>query len=278
MRVSLEWLADFVDIDPSDEALAGRLAGDLPMVGLEVETAGRPGGAGAGFLVAEVLSAGKHPNADNLKLCRVNGGAGACQVVCGAPNVAAGQRVVLAPPGATLPGGQKIEAARIRGEMSEGMICSERELGIGEDHSGILVLEGAPAPGTPAAGLLGLDDVILEIGITPNRADCLSVLGVAREVAAILGKKLRIPPVDVVEEDEAETGSLCAVGILDPDKCPRYVARVIRGVRIGPSPAWMRRRLRAAGMRPISNIVDVTNYVMLALGQPLHAFDLDLLA
>ena len=278
MRVSLEWLADFVDIDPSDEALAGRLAGDLPMVGLEVETAGRPGGAAAGFLVAEVLSAGKHPNADNLKLCRVDGGAGEYQVVCGAPNVAAGQRVVLAPPGATLPGGQKVEAVRIRGEMSEGMICSERELGIGEDHSGILVLEGDPAPGTPAADLLGLDDVILDIGITPNRADCLSVLGVAREVAAILGKKLRIPSVEVVEEDEAETGSLCAVGILDPDKCPRYVARVIRGVRVGPSPAWMRRRIRAAGMRPISNIVDVTNYVMLTLGQPLHAFDLDLLA
>ncbi|OGL60930.1 MAG: phenylalanine--tRNA ligase subunit beta [Candidatus Tectomicrobia bacterium RIFCSPLOWO2_12_FULL_69_37] len=278
MRVSLEWLSDYVELDPADAALAGRIAEGLLLAGLEVEAVERPGEALEGMVVGEVLEAGPHPNADRLKLCRVSDGKRARPVVCGAPNVAAGQRVVLALPGSRLPGGQAIEAVVIRGERSEGMICSARELGLGEDHSGIIVLEGSPAAGSPAAAALGLDDVILDISITPNRADCLSVLGVAREAAALLGRSLRAPEVRMEEDASALAASLCQVEILDPAKCPRYVARIIRGVAIGPSPAWMQRRLRAAGMRPISNVVDVTNYAMLSLGQPLHAFDLARLA
>ncbi|MBI1724845.1 MAG: phenylalanine--tRNA ligase subunit beta [Candidatus Tectomicrobia bacterium] len=278
MRVSLEWLSDYVELDPADAGLAGRIADGLLLAGLEVEEVERPGEALEGLVVGEVLEAGPHPGADRLRLCRVNDGRGVRPVVCGAPNVAAGQRVVLALPGSRLPGGQAIEAVTIRGERSEGMICSARELGLGEDHSGILVLEGTPAPGSPAAAALGLDDVILDISITPNRADCLCAFGVAREVAALLGRPLRAPALKMEEDPSAGAASLCGVEILDPGKCPRYVARVIRGVRIGPSPAWMQRRLRAAGMRPISNVVDVTNYVMLSLGQPLHAFDLARLA
>jgi len=278
MRVSLEWLSDYVEIDPSDADLVRLIAEGLLLAGLEVEAVERPGEALEGMVVGEVLEAAPHPSADRLRLCRVSDGRSARPVVCGAPNVAVGQRVVLALPGARLPGGQAIEAVTIRGQRSEGMICSARELGLGDDHSGILVLEGSPAPGSPAAAALGLDDVILDISITPNRADCLSAFGVAREVAALLGHPLRAPEGRVEEDPSGDAASLCAVEILDPDKCPRYVARVIRGVKIGPSPAWMRRRLRAAGMRPISNVVDVTNYVMLSLGQPLHAFDLARLA
>ncbi len=278
MRISLEWLADFIDLDLEDPELPERLANGLLLAGLEVEALERPDGAFDGLVVAEVLSVESHPNADRLKVCRVADGAGERTVVCGAPNVAAGQRVVLATPGVRMPGGMKVEIARIRGERSEGMICSERELGLGTDHSGIMVLSGASAAGCDAAELLGLKDVIFDISITPNRADCLSVLGVAREAAALLGVSLRMPDTSVQEDENTPASSVCAVEIWDPDKCPRYAARIIQGVEIGPSPGWMGRRLRAAGMRPINNVVDVTNYVMLSLGQPLHAFDLHRLA
>ncbi len=278
MRLSLEWLAEFVDLDLADPSLPDQIADALTMAGVEVEGVEQPGEGLQHLVVAEVLAAEKHPNADKLKLCRVNDGGGERQIVCGAPNVAAGQRVVLARPGVTLPGGLQIKPARIRGEESHGMICSERELGMGDDHGGILVLSGNPAPGEPAAPVLGLDDVIFDVGITPNRGDCLSLLGVSREVAAILGKTLKLPDMNPKEELGERTDALCGVEILDPEKCPRYVAKVIKGVKIGSSPAWMQRRLRAAGMRPISNVVDVTNYVMLSLGQPLHAFDMSGLA
>lgn len=278
MRLSLEWLAEFVDLDLADPSLPDQIAAALTMAGVEVEGVERPGEGMEHLVVAEVLAAEKHPNADKLKLCRVNDGEGEHQIVCGAPNVAAGQRVVLARPGVTLPGGFQIKPARIRGEESHGMICSERELGMGDDHGGILVLNGNPAPGESAAPMLGLDDVIFDVGITPNRGDCLSLLGVARELAAILGKTLKFPDMNLKEELGELTDALCGVEILDAEKCPRYVAKVIKGVKIGPSPAWMQRRLRAAGMRPISNVVDVTNYVMLSLGQPLHAFDINDLA
>jgi phenylalanyl-tRNA synthetase beta chain len=278
MLLSLEWLSEYIDLDLSDPALPGRLAHDLLMNGLEAEVIERSGKNLDRLLVAEVLSAKKHPNADKLKLCRVHDGEGERQIVCGAPNVAAGQKVVLAPPGITLPGGMEIKPARIRGEESEGMLCSERELEIGDDHSGIIVLDPSLGAGGSAGPVLGLDDVILEISVTPNRGDCLSLIGVAREVSAILGQPLKLPPVEVEEALGESADALCGVEILDTDKCPRYVARVIQGVRIGPSPAWMQQRLRAAGMRPISNVVDVTNYVMLSLGQPLHAFDIATLA
>ena len=278
MRISLEWLADFIDLDLEDAELPERLANGLLLAGLEVEALERPEAAFDGLVVAEVLSVEPHPNADRLKICRVADGAGERSVVCGAPNVATGRRVVLAKPGVRMPGGMKVEVAQIRGERSEGMICSERELGLGTDHSGIMVLSDAPAVGSDAAELLGLNDVIFDISITPNRADCLSVLGVAREAAALLGTSLRAPEISVEEDENTSAASVCAVEILDPDKCPRYAARIIQGVEIGSSPGWMARRLRAAGMRPINNVVDVTNYVMLSLGQPLHAFDLHRLA
>ena len=278
MRISLEWLADFIDLDLEDAELPERLANGLLLAGLEVEALERPEAAFDGLVVAEVLSVAPHPNADRLNVCRVADGAGERSVVCGAPNVAAGRRVVLATPGVRMPGGMKVEIARIRGEQSEGMICSERELGLGTDHSGVMVLSDAHVIGSDAAELLGLNDVIFDISITPNRADCLSVLGVAREAAALLGTSLRMPEISVEEDEDVSAASVCAVEIWDPDKCPRYAARIIQGVRIGPSPRWMARRLRAAGMRPINNVVDVTNYVMLSLGQPLHAFDLHRLA
>ncbi len=278
MRISLEWLADFIDLDLEDADLPERLANGLLLAGLEVEALERPEASFDGLVVAEVLSVDPHPNADRLKLCRVADGAGERSVVCGAPNVAAGRRVVLATPGVRMPGGMKVEIARIRGEQSEGMICSERELGLGTDHSGIMVLGDGPAIGSDAAELLGLNDVIFDISITPNRADCLSVLGVAREASALLGTSLRAPDITVKEDESTSAASVCAVEIWDPDKCPRYAARIIQGVQIGSSPGWMARRLRAAGMRPINNVVDVTNYVMLSQGQPLHAFDLHRLA
>lgn len=278
MRISLEWLADFIDLDLEDAGLPERLANGLLLAGLEVEALERPEASFDGLVVAEVLAVDPHPNADRLKLCRVADGAGERSVVCGAPNVAAGRRVVLATPGVRMPGGMEVEVARIRGEQSEGMICSERELGLGTDHSGIMVLGDVPAIGSDAAELLGLNDVIFDISITPNRADCLSVLGVAREAAALLGIPLRTPEISIQEDESVSASSVCAVEIQDPDKCPRYAARIIQGVEIGASPGWMERRLRAAGMRPINNVVDATNYVMLSLGQPLHAFDLHRLA
>jgi len=274
MLLSLEWLADYIELDLSDQSLPERLANAILMSGIEVELLKRPGGGLKSLVVAEVLSVDKHPNSDRLKLCRVDHGIGELQIVCGAPNVMVGQKVVLAPPGVTLPVGMEIKPVWIRGEESRGMLCSERELGIGDDHSGIIVLGTECSKGDPAVPLLCLDDTIFDVSITPNRGDCLSVLGVAREVSAILGIPLTFPRWEVDEEQGERADSLCSVKILDPDKCPRYVARVIRGVRIGSSPAWMQRRLRAAGMRPINNVVDVTNYVMFSLGQPLHAFDL----
>ncbi len=278
MRISLEWLADFLDLDLEDAELPDRLANGLLLAGLEVEALERPAEKFDGLVVAEVLSVAPHPNAEKLKVCRLADGVRERSVVCGAPNVAAGGRVVLAVPGARMPGGKKIERVRIRGEQSDGMICSERELGVGTDHSGVMLLDDASAVGSDAAVLLGLGDVIFDISITPNRADCLSVLGVAREAAALLGAPLRMPKISVREDMHLSAASACTVEIWDADKCPRYAARVMKGVEIRPSPAWMQRRLRAAGMRPISNVVDATNYVMLSLGQPLHAFDLRRLA
>ncbi len=219
-----------------------------------------------------------HPNADRLTLATVNlGGGESITVVCGAPNVAAGQKIAFARTGARLIDGHTgepsvLRAARIRGVESAGMVCSEKELGLSDYHEGILVLpEDAPL-GTPLAGYLG--DTILDLDVTPNRPDCLSVLGVAREVAALTGGSVREPP-HTYPEEGPPIAERASVEIADPDLCYRYVATLIDGVKVGPSPAWMQERLLAAGMRPINNIVDITNYVMMELGQPLHAFDFD---
>jgi len=226
------------------------------------------------FRVGKVLEAGKHPNADRLQLCKVDvGEVEPSQIVCGAWNFGAGATVAVAMPGATLPGGTTLERRKLRGELSEGMILSERELELGQDHTGIIVLDEGE-PGTPLADVLPLHDVVVDLEITGNRPDLLAVYGIAREVAALFSLDLLPPP---GRDPEPAGDEPVSISIEDFEGCPRYIGRLFRDVRIGPSPAWLRARLNAAGMRPISNVVDVTNYVMLGLGNPLHAFDFDTL-
>ena len=272
MLVPMTWLREYVDVDASTEEIADRLA----ISTCEVERITRQGVADEDgnlglFKVGRVLEAGKHPNADRLQLCRVDvGESEPRQIVCGAWNFGEGATVAVALPGAVLPDGQRLEEVKLRGESSSGMILSERELELGTDHSGILVLEDGPEPGSPLADVLPLGEEILEIETTPNRPDLLSIYGLAREVAAIFGGELRPMPGADPERSGDETVD---IRIEDLERCPRYVGRLFRDVRIGASPAWLRARLTAAGMRPISNVVDATNYVMLALGSPLHVFD-----
>jgi phenylalanyl-tRNA synthetase beta chain len=272
MKIPLSWLREYVDIDPgSVEELAHRLT----MSGNEVGEVKVIGGTWDNVYVGHVISVDPHPNADRLQLATVRLGIEELTVVCGAPNISQGQRVVFAKVGARLLDTrtgetETLKAAKIRGVESAGMVCSERELGLGNDHSGIVVLpEDAPI-GQPLADYMG--DVIFDLEITPNRSDCLSVLGIAREVAALTGKTVKEPDLAYDEEgDPIET--LVGVEIIDPALCLRYTASVIQGVKVGPSPQWMQDRLIKAGQRPINNVVDVTNYVMLEYGQPLHAFD-----
>jgi len=268
MQVSLKWLKDYVDVDVPPEELAERLT----MAGLEVDSLRRIEPSFSGVRVARIVSLRPHPQADKLSLCEVTTGEATCPVVCGATNIRVGDIVPLAQVGAVLPSGDVIRSARLRGELSEGMLCSEEELGIGADAAGIMILPSDLSLGKKLADALDLSDTVLDIGVTPNRSDCLSIVGVAREVAAITGKELCYPPSVVVENDE-EIQGITSVSIEDPDLCPRYTARVVKNVRIGPSPFWMRRRLEAVGLRSINNIVDVTNFAMMELGQPLHAFD-----
>ncbi len=273
MKITRNWLAEYVDVPWAWPELVERLT----LSGLELEAADDLGARFAGVVVGRVQECRRHPNADRLSVCRVETGDGERTVVCGAPNVAAGQTVAVALPGARLPNGMEIRPARIRGVDSAGMICAEDELGLGDGHEGILVLDDGLPPGQSLAAALGLDDVVLDFEVTPNRPDCLSVVGIAREVRALTGTPLRLPEVAVAESGRPASADV-SVSVEDPADCPRYVARIIRGVRIGPSPSWLQRRLRAVGLRPINNVVDVTNYVMLELGQPLHAFDLERLA
>ena len=272
MRVPLSWLREYVAIDVPLEDLAARVNSSVA----EVERVLRRGVADSDgnldlYRVGRVVEAGKHPNADRLQLCRVDvGEAEPRQIVCGAWNFGTGATVAVALPGAILPNGQKLEQAKLRGAVSEGMILSERELELGADHSGILVLDEGPQAGTPLADVLPLAEDVLELETTPNRPDLLSVYGVARDVAALYRVELAPPP----GTDPAREGNEPVdVAIEDPEGCPRYIGRRFREVQIGPSPPWLKARLVAAGLRPISNVVDVTNYVMHALGNPLHAFD-----
>src|SRR5262245_36893097 len=247
------------------------------MAGIETSLVAEGAAELSGLVVAEVLAVTPHPTADTLRICEVSTGGERYRVVCGAPNVRAGARAAFAPPDATLPGGRRVTVATIRGTASEGMLCSEAELGLGEDASGILLL-GPDAPvGADLVSHLGLDDAILEVDVTPNRPDCLAIVGVAREVAALTGGRLR-PPDSTVREDPAVTTAGWRITIEDPDLCPRYAARLITDVAVGPSPAWLAQRLRAAGLRPINNVVDVTNYVLCEMGHPLHALGAELLA
>ncbi|HVM17865.1 MAG TPA: phenylalanine--tRNA ligase subunit beta [Gaiellaceae bacterium] len=273
MRVPIGWLRDYVPLEMPVEELAARLA----VSSCEVERVARLGvpdvDGNLGLLrVGRVVEAGKHPNADRLQLCRVDVGEGEPrQIVCGAWNFGAGATVAVALPGALLPGADApLGEAKLRGEVSRGMILSERELELGPDHGGILVLDEPYEPGTPLVDVLPLTEQVLEVEVTGNRPDLLSVYGIAREVAALYDLDLAPPPgVDPPRDGDEPVD----VRVDDLAGCPRYVGRLFRDVRVGPSPPWLRARLAAAGMRPISNVVDVTNYVMLALGNPLHAFD-----
>ena len=277
MIISLNWLKEYVDFSVSPEELADRLT----MSGLEVESIEYVGKALESIVVAEILDMGKHPDADKLSLCRVSDGEAEYPIVCGASNMKAGDKVVLAktgtvlPPGPKFPEGITIKKAKIRGQVSEGMLCAENELGLGIESDGIMILPAGAVPGTRLIDELGVNDVLLEICITPNRPDCLSVVGTAREAAAVLSGTAGYPDTSVKESD-APVGDYISVEIKSPAGCPRYTCRVIRNVKIGPSPKWMKTRLESAGIRAINNVVDVTNYVLLELGQPLHAFDYDL--
>ena len=271
MKVPLSWLRQYVNVDiPADE-----LAHRLTMAGVEVGEVEETGGW-SDVYVGSVTSVRQHPNADRLRLCTVTTGSDQMEVVCGAPNVAEGQKICFARVGAHLYNAhsqrhETLAAATIRGVESQGMICSELELGLGDDHTGIIVLPDDAPLGQPLSDYMG--DTILDLELTPNRLDCLSMLGVAHEVAALTGNTVTEPEI-AYEETGAPVEERVTISIADPDLCHRYTATVIDGVNIGPSPQWLQDRLTRAGLRPISNVVDVTNFVMLEYNQPLHAFDL----
>lgn len=272
MLINLKWLSEFLELEKIDNEFAVELAEQLLLTGLETEVIEVNELDSSNLVIAEVIAVEDHPNADRLNLCFVNDGNNERQIICGAKNVSIGQKVIVANPGFIFPDGQKIKKAKIRGISSDGMICSEKELGIGEDQSGIMVLSKDSEIGISPKEVLGLEVPILEISITPNRSDCLSILGVARESSAVLGKTIKIPEIIVKDEPISVDKS---IEILNFDDCPRYSARAVFDVTIEESPDWLKTRLRSSGMRPINNVVDITNYVMLALGQPLHAFDMD---
>lgn len=268
MKVGLHWLRDWVD--PGEDVPA--LAHALTMAGLEIEAITPAGPALDGVVVAEVRSLARHPDAEKLNVCQVWNGREELQIVCGAPNVRAGMKAPLALVGARLPDGVTIRKAKLRGVESFGMLCSARELGLSEEASGLFELPSTLEAGQDLGRALGLDDTILEVNLTPNRGDCMSVLGIARELAATRAVALRGPAIEPVEAQVADRHE---VRLQAPEGCPKFVGRVIRGVRAhAQSPFWMQERLRRAGLRPISAVVDVTNYVMLELGQPMHAYDL----
>ena len=272
MKVPISWLRQYVDVTIPLQELAHRLT----MAGIEVGDVIETGGW-SGCFVGQVMDIRPHPQADRLQLCRVSTGTEEFEVVCGAPNVATGQKICFATVGARLLNThsgkhETLKAARIRGVDSQGMICSELELGMGEDHSGIVVLPAGAAVGMPLDDYLG--DTVLDLELTPNRLDCLSILGVAHEVAALTQATVREPEIDYPEDGPA-IDSLVSISVADPDLCPRYTASLIQGITIAPSPPWLQERLAGAGLRSINNVVDVTNFVMLEMNQPLHSFDFD---
>ncbi len=270
MRVSQNWLKDYVDIEMSPDDLAELLT----MTGLEIEAVEAVGQSLEDILVSRILSVRPHPRADRLFLCDVDTGHDTLQVVCGAPNVKEGALAPLALPGLSLPNGMLVKEDKIRGEISQGVLLAEDEMGLTDDHEGILILPPNLSPGESLPAVFPLSDCVLEVSLTPNRPDCASVIGVAREIAAVTGKSLRRPRIEINEDGPAIEG-LTSVTIVDPVGCPRYAAGIVQDVRLGSSPFWMRYRLHLSGIRSISNVVDVTNYVLLEMGQPLHAFDYD---
>jgi len=274
MKVSLKWVKEFVDFDLPVDQLATRLTD----AGLEVGGISHPGGDLEGVVVGQIKEVARHPKADKLSVCRVNVGSDQLQIVCGAPNVIPKAKVPVALVGARLPGGIEIRKTALRGVESWGMICSEKELDLGEVEDGIMVLEGDLQVGQALSSALELDDWILDVDLTPNRPDCLSIRGVAREVAALCGSRLKREKTKLQERGSQPAKESVQIEIDDPEACPRYAARVIKGVKIKESPFPVKRKLYSAGMRPINNVVDATNLVMLELGHPLHAFDYRLFA
>jgi phenylalanyl-tRNA synthetase beta chain len=281
LKISLNWLRNYIDISLTPQEIDDKLT----MSGLEIESIEEIGKDIEDFIIAEVLEVTKHPNANKLTVCKVNDSKEVHQIVCGAPNVAAGQKVVLGLSGTTVPhdahspdgGSFKLSKVKIRGVESNGMLCSEFELGISDNHDGIMVLPNDAPVGKKFLEYLDIKDTVFEVGITPNRPDALSHIGVARELSAILDKPYKIPETDLIESDESIHSSL-SIEIKDIDACPRYAARVVKDVKIAPSPAWLQKALKSAGLRPINNIVDITNFVLYEVGHPLHAFDYNLVS
>ncbi len=268
MLISLNWLSDHLDLTGLSVDEFSRL---LTFAGVEVEGIEQKGVASDRVVVAQILEFGQHPDADKLSVCRVDGGQGEpLQIVCGAKNFKAGDKVPLALEGAVLPGDFKIKKGKLRGVESQGMMCSGKELGLGEDQAGLLILPADAPVGTPLGSYLG-SDTLLEIEVTPNRPDLLSHAGLARELAALTGRAVTTP---ALAEPAARPATDAEVRLAATDACPFYTARIIRGVKVGPSPDWLKRKLESIGLRPINNVVDVTNYILHDLGQPLHAFDL----
>lgn len=271
MLLSLKWLREFVPFEGTPEALGERFT----MLGLELEEVIKPYDAIKDMVVGHVVACDRHPEADKLSVCKVDvGGEEVLDIVCGAPNVAVGQKVPVAVVGTVMPDGMVIKKAKLRGMPSHGMICSERELGLTEDHAGIMVLPAETPVGQKLVDVLDLDTEVLDISITPNRADCLSVVGLAREAAMAFKLPFRLPEF-ILHEQGADASHEVPVEISDPELCWLYQGKILENIKVMPSPMWMRHRLHAVGVRPISNIVDVTNYLLMECGQPFHAFDKD---
>jgi phenylalanyl-tRNA synthetase beta chain len=280
MKISLNWLKQYVDFNWSPEELGERLT----MLGIEVEGVQKNTGDFEGVVVAQILSSSQHPNADKLSVCKVADGQGERQIVCGAKNYKVGDKVPLALPGCTLPTPAgappfTIKVGKLRGVESQGMMCSAKELALAEDAEGLLILPTDAKVGQPLAQHLGRasGDVIYDLEITPNRPDLNSFIGIAREISALTGNPLKIPDTNFTKATEPAIGSLVAVRLDHPELCPRYTARIVRGVKIGPSPDWLKAAIESIGLRSINNVVDVTNYVLMECGQPLHAFDYKLI-
>ena len=275
MKISLNWIKDYVNLDG---ITTEEIVDKLTMSGLEVEDYVDETKKYSGIIVGLVKEVEKHPDADKLTVCTVSDGKSDLQIICGAPNVQKGQNVVLAKIGSVVPKGEmEIKKVKIRGVESNGMICAEDELELSDDHSGIIVLDEQFSSGTPISEVLNLNDLILDIAVTPNRPDALSHIGVARDLAAIFNRELRIPKVDY-QESQQNINQLANVEVEDKVNCPRYSASVVTGVTIKESPSWLKNKLEKIGLRPINNVVDITNFILHELGQPLHAFDLDQLA